>query len=57
MSPVQQRKEIGLAVTARGDQLAVDDAGFCRESQDGRGYRREAAREVAPIPAVMRCTA
>jgi hypothetical protein len=38
-----------LAVTAGGNQLAVDDAGFCRESQDGRGDRWEPARKVASI--------
>ena len=30
------------------------NAGFCREPQDGRGDRREAARKVSPIPAIDR---
>jgi hypothetical protein len=30
MATVQQREEIGLAVDAGGDQLAIDDAGLRR---------------------------
>jgi hypothetical protein len=53
-SSVEQGKKVGLAVAASGDQLTVDDAGFCREPKDGRGDRWEPARKVAPIPAVDR---
>jgi hypothetical protein len=40
-----------------GDQLAVDDAGFCRETKNRRSDPREPASQIAAIPAVMRCTA
>jgi hypothetical protein len=48
MPPVQQREEIGLAVTAGSDQFAVDDAGLRRQPEDGRGDPREAAPLFRP---------
>jgi hypothetical protein len=35
MPPVQQSEEIGLAVGAGGDQLAIDDAGLRRQPENG----------------------
>jgi hypothetical protein len=52
--PVQQRKKVGLAVAAGGNQLAIDDAGLCREPEDRGGDRWEATRKVSPILTVDR---
>jgi hypothetical protein len=52
MPAVQQGEEVGLAVTACGNQLAIDDAGFCREPEDGRGDPLEPAAQIAAILAV-----
>jgi hypothetical protein len=49
MPPVQQDKEVGLAVPAGGNQLAVNDARFYRKPKNGRGDAREAAGKVAAI--------
>ena len=54
MPPVQQSKEVGLAVAAGGNQLAINDAGLCREAEDGRGDRWKPAREVSAIPTIDR---
>ena len=51
MSPVEQRKKVGLAVTACSDQFTIDDARSCREPQDRRGDPWEAACEIAAIAA------
>ena len=40
-----------MAVTARGDQLAIDNAGPGRESDDGRGDIGEPAGEIGAVPA------
>jgi hypothetical protein len=50
-------QENRVDVTACGSQFTIDDAGSCREPEDGRGDPREPTAEVAAIPAVMRCTA
>jgi hypothetical protein len=47
--PTNIGKEVGLAVTACGNQFTVDDAGLCRKPQDGRGDRWESARKIDPI--------
>jgi hypothetical protein len=49
---VEEDQEIGLAVTAGGSQLPVDDARFGRETQNGGGDRRETACEDAAVAAV-----
>jgi hypothetical protein len=33
---MQQRKKVGLAVTACGNQFTIDDAGSYRGAEDGR---------------------
>ena len=40
-----------MTVTTGGNQLAVDDAGPGRESDDGRGDIGEPAGEVGTVPA------
>jgi hypothetical protein len=43
MSPVKQRKEVGLAVTASGDQFTIDDAESRLEPEESCRDPREAA--------------
>jgi hypothetical protein len=49
---VKQRKEVGLAVTACGNQFTIDDAQSCWEVEHRHGNPGEAAGENAAIPAV-----
>ena len=47
--PVQECEEVGLAMTAGGNQFTVNDAGLRGEPEDSGGDRREAARKSPPF--------
>jgi hypothetical protein len=53
MSPMQQRKEVGLAVAACGNEFTINDAGSRRAPEDGRSDCWEPPGKIATVLAVL----